>query len=99
MAASTTVRAGQLVTSTEAETQYTLAEIQSDGAATVTVFLELVSGSVKWGVREDTDVLTPALDSNYRTFSTAGDKAIFTVARDGTFNLRAVGVATWSITY
>lgn len=98
MAGATNVRAGGLVTSTAAEIQLNLVDIQNDNTAVVEVFIELVSGSVQFGVYENTTVFAPQIDSSQRTFSTAGDKAIFTVYPT-IYNLRCKGVGTFSITY
>jgi len=95
MAAATNVRAGGLVTSTAAEIQLNLIEPQTQPNQEVMV--EWVSGSVQFGVYEDTVAFVPQIDSSQATLSAAGDKFIFTINSE--FRLRCKGVGTFRISY
>jgi hypothetical protein len=95
MANPTTLVNGQNVTSVASETEYELT--RPFDIPFQYVRIELVSGSVQFGVFEKTTVFTPQINTE-RTYSTAGDKVIFTV-ENGKFNLRAKGSGVFTITW
>jgi len=95
MAAATTVKNGENVSSTATEIQLLLTRPYDDHLQYVRI--ELVSGSVQFGVYADETAFTPRITTE-RTFSTAGDKAVFTV-ENGKYNLRCKGVGVFTITW
>lgn len=96
MAAATSVKTGGLVTSTAAEIQIQFTDLPI-GAA-VSVLTELVSGSVQYGVYENTTAFVPQIDASQETVSTAGSKRMFDI-QNGIFNLRCKGSGTFSVTH
>ena len=94
MAAATNVRAGGLVTSTAAEIQLNLLDPQTQ--PNQKVYVEWVSGSVQFGVYEDTVAFVPQIDASQATLSAAG---LFTFIVNSEFRLRCKGVGTFRISY
>ena len=94
MAAATNVRAGGLVTSTAAEIQLNLLDPQTQ--PNQEIYVEWVSGTVQFGVYEDTVAFVPQIDASQATLSGAG---LFTFIVNSEFRLRCKGSGTFRISY
>lgn len=91
------VRSGFLVTSTASETELNLLELQVFNNDQIpVVFIELVSGSVQFGVFGKGR--TSQITASHRTYSTVGDKLILTIL-DNKTTVYCKGSGTFSITY
>ena len=71
----TKIKQGYAVTLSTSEKAY---ELDGDVLPQTTVALTLVSGTLQYGVGDSGEV--PIIDSNYATYSTAGDKIIVTLS-------------------
>lgn len=81
------------ISSTATEQEITLTAPWDDSDGTTLVKIEMVSGSVQFTVG------TTAISGDHRTYSVAGDKALFTVQTDGGRNLRCKGVGVFTISW
>lgn len=91
------VKSGHLVTSTASETELNLLALQIRNNNQIpAVFIELVSGSVQFGVFAKG--LSNQITASHRTYSTAGDKIIMTFL-DKYSTVYCKGSGTFSITY
>jgi hypothetical protein len=92
----TTIKNGEVVTSTATEQEFEISRPYTDPIQSVRLLWK--SGTVQFGVGEKKTAFTPVITSSNDSLAASGDKALVDV-ENGVFNLRLKGSGTVQVTW